>query len=288
MKKSAGIILVLLATAVFSAAALAADKGTAAGSPWKKGYINVGVYAATLDSNFRLSDPNLGLGLDVDVEQLLKLDTSDFTFRIDAGYRFSKSRRHTLAFSWFSFNRKGTRNFPTVIDIPEFPDGSGGGTIGPGELETKFNFDIYKLQYKYSFILDKRVDLHVGGGFFIMPIEFGLSGTLNGVGQERVNTSITAPLPVVGLGFDFAITPQWILKQQADVFYLEYENFKGGILNLQFAVEYLPFKHVGFGFGLDSMRVKIEAEGEDVPGVDFTGDVGFAFVGAQLYVKAFF
>jgi hypothetical protein len=49
----------------------------------------------------------------------------------------------------------------------------------------------------------------------------------------------------------------------------------------------LPWKHVGFGLGLDAMRVEIEANGSDYPGVDFKGSVEFNYLGAQLYVKVF-
>ncbi len=53
-------------------------------------------------------------------------------------------------------------------------------------------------------------------------------------------------------------------------------------------IQVLPWKHFGFGLGLDSMRVQVEAKGSDYPGVDFKGKVEFNYFGAQLYVKAFF
>lgn len=53
------------------------------------------------------------------------------------------------------------------------------------------------------------------------------------------------------------------------------------------ALEYLPWKHVGFGLGIDAMRVGVEANGSDYPGVDFKGNVEFDYIGAQLYVKVF-
>jgi len=73
-----------------------------------------------------------------------------------------------------------------------------------------------------------------------------------------------------------------------DLFYLEIGDFSGGIADINIALEWLPWKHFGFGLGFDGMRVNVEAKGSDYPGVDFKGKVEFAYFGAQLYVKAFF
>jgi hypothetical protein len=42
--------------------------------------------------------------------------------------------------------------------------------------------------------------------------------------------SFTAPLPVIGLRADIAITPQWFLRIGSELFYLEYDNFKGSLV----------------------------------------------------------
>ena len=102
-----------------------------------------------------------------------------------------------------------------------------------------------------------------------------------------LGTFVVSRLPVVSLGFDFAITPKWFVRQQLDLFYLEYGDFEGSISDFNIALEYLPWKHVGFGLGLDALRVRVEAEGSDYPGVDFKGAVEFDYFGAQLYVKVF-
>ena len=280
--------LLFLLTAVFCSPAIADEDRPAKSDTWKRAYLNFGYYLATLDSSFRLGDQNLGLGLELDVEGLLGLDTTDSSFRIDGGYRFGRTRRHKVEFGWFRFHRDGSTTLDKEIEVPELPDGSGGGTIGPGELESVFNFDVIELTYSYSFVFDKRVDLNLGAGFYIMPIEFGYTGFINGSPQNTIRESITAPLPVIGLGFDFAITPKWYIRQDADLFYLEFDNYTGGIANLMFALEYLPWKHVGFGAGLNWMDVFVEADKEtDVPGVDFIGDVEFSYFGFLLYLKFF-
>ena len=257
--------------------------------PWNKGYLTLGAYFATLDSSVTAGGSK-GLGLNVDVEDLLGLETTDTSFRLAAGYRLGKKRRHKLELSWFYFHREGENTIVEEIPIPPELGGQPGESIGPGTINSLFNFDIIKFKYEYSFLLDERADLNIGASLFVMPIEFGITFTDAGVTRGSVQESITAPLPVVGLGFDFAITPKWFIRQQLEVFYLEIDNFEGGITSLTVALEYFPWKNVGFGLGADGLQVNIKATEEtDYPGLgDFVGDLEFSYIGAQLYVKLVF
>ena len=268
MKKTVLIVIVLISV-MFTLPAFA-EKGEEKKEPypypWSKFYMDAGVYFASLDSGVTLGGSK-GLGLKLDVEDLLGLETTDVSFRVAAGYRIGKKRRHKLELSWFSFHRDGENTIVEVIPIPPELGGEPGDEIGPGTIESIFNFDILKFKYEYSFILDDRADLNVGIGLFVMPIEFGIGFRAPGVDDIDTQESITAPLPVVGLGFDFAITPKWIIRQQLEFFYLEYDNFSGGLTSLSVSLEYFPWKHVGFGLGLDGMDVHLRVDGEtDYPG----------------------
>lgn len=251
-------------------------------NPWEKFGVNLGVFVSALDTTFRIGS---GVGLDIDVEEALDLDTSDTVFRTEASWRFTENRRHRLDFAWFSFKRDGSRQIGQDIT---FEDKDGNPiTIEAGtNVEANFDLDIYELAYSYSFFQDDRIDLAVGIGFYIMPIDFGLraSGAFETEGSEK----FTAPLPVLGLRMDFALTPQWFIRTGSQVFYVEYENSTGFVLEFKTAVDYHPWKHVGIGLGFDTLGIQLEAEGEDWPGVDFRGNVDFKYNGLQLYLRWFY
>ena len=120
-----------------------------------------------------------------------------------------------------------------------------------------------------------------------MPIEFGVEAIAGGIGQRKLVEDITAPLPALGIGFDFAITPKWFLRQQVELFYLEIGDFEGQLFSTSLALEYLPWKHFGFGIGFDAMAIEVKAQGSDYPGINFTGEVEFRYAGLQFYVKFF-
>ena len=283
-EKKAYLIGVLVSLAILLPAfhAQAAQADNPGGQPWEKFGVNLGIFLSALDTNFRIGS---GVGLDIDVEQALGLDTSDTVFRTDASWRFTENRRHRLDFAWFSFKRDGSRQIGQDITI-EDKDGNP-ITIDAGtNVESNFDLDIYEVSYSYSFFQDDRIDLAVGIGFYIMPIDFGLRAA--GAFETGGSQDFTAPLPVLGLRMDFALTPKWFIRTGSQVFYVEYDNFTGSVLEFKAAVEYNPWKHVGIGLGFDSLAVKVEADGQDYPEIDFKGNVEFNYVGLQLYLRVFY
>ena len=250
--------------------------------PWEKFGANLGVFISSLDSSFTIGS---GVGLKIDVEDLLGLDSTNSVFRLDGLWRFSQNRRHRLDFNWFSFRRDGDRRIGQDITIGEGEDQI---IIEAGtNVEAFFDFDIYQLGYSYSFFQDERIDLAAGFSLYVMPIDFGLKAT--GLIDEEGSARFTAPLPALGLRMDVALTPKWFIRTGSQVFYVEYEQFTGSLLEFKAALEYNPWEHVGLGLGFDALSVKLEADGStDWPGVDLNGTVDFNYTGLQLYLRVFY
>lgn len=66
------------------------------GQPWEKFSVNLGVFISSVDSSFRIGT---GVGLDIDIEDLLDLDATNTVFRTGTLWRFSDNRRHRLDFN---------------------------------------------------------------------------------------------------------------------------------------------------------------------------------------------
>ena len=269
------VALLLLPTSIW--AAEPSDE-----QPWEKFSIQAGYFLAAVDSGVRLGT---GIGIDIDVEDLLGLDSTNSVFRIGTLWRFTDNRRHRIDFSWFSLNRDGNRTIDQDITF-ENENGEQVTIDAGSEVSAFFDLDIYQLTYSYSFLQDDRVDLAGSLGFYIMPINVGL--TVSGVVDERGDANFTAPLPVLGLRMDVLLAPRWFFRSGTQLFYVEYVNFTGSVIEVNAAVEYTPWNHVGIGMGVDTLNVTVEAEDEDWPGVDFSGQVDFKYVGLQLYLKYFF
>ena len=270
-----GLVLLQIMAVGAALPAFAAEK-TTDDYPWEKFTLNLGGYASAVDSSARIG--TTGIGVVIDFEEALGLDSSTNVFRLDGRWRISKNLRHSMDFMYYEMNRDSARVLQTDIEW----DGqihTAGTTV-----RSSFNTEIFQLGYKYSYFLDDRTDLNVGIGLFVMPIEVSVKAS--GVGGVVEN--ITTPLPYFSLGFEFSITPKLFLKQNLKMFYLEYDAFEGGVVNNTIAIEYNAWKNIGLGLALDSMRIKVSAEGDDYPGTNFAGSIEYSVTGIMLYMKAMF
>lgn len=279
MKKIIFVYLIALILTFFSHPVLAhEEEKEKEEKPWKKFSINPGWFLADMGSSVRFG--LAGLGIEIDVEEALGFETTTSVFRVDSFWRFSRNRRHRLDVSWFAIRRDSTKTLGRDIEI--------GDTVFPSSttIKSSLDIDIYKGAYSYSFLQDDRIDMAAGLGLFVMPISFKISSS--GVFEADEAESIIAPLPVLGLRTDLALTPKVFLKSSFEVLYLEIGTFKGTILDIKVSLEYNPFKYVGIGIGFESFRAGIEANKEDYPGVDFKGKIEFEYSGVQLFGKFYF
>jgi hypothetical protein len=60
------------------------------------------------------------------------------------------------------------------------------------------------------------------------------------------------------------------------------------LTDINLALEYNAWKHVGLGLGYNTMRLNIEADGKDYPEIDLIGNFEFNYGGVQLYAKVYF
>jgi len=248
--------------------------------PWEKGSIKFGGFLAAFDSNLGFGVNNAA-GVTFNAEELFNLDSSLTVFRVDALYRPGKSRRHQLDLTYASYHRDGSGTLSEDIDINgvTYPVGA--------RVKTIFDFDIIRGTYSYALLQDERMRIALGLGVYAVPLKYGLEIETGG-GQSSVNgADTTLPLPALALRGEFQLIPKLFLNASLDAMYLDISGFQGSLLDVNLALEYRPWKHVGFGLGYNSMSVHVEAENDSssYPGVDFVGNVDVRFSGLMLYGK---
>jgi len=274
LKRAIPVLLLVMVVAAFPQNAFSADPD----SPWETFSFSFGGFIADVSSDVRIGLEGTGAGVDINLEEALGLNASSTVLRLGATYRFGKSRRHQAEFSWFSMNRDASKRLgrDIVVDNVTYPVGT--------DVNSFLDFQIWKAAYNYSFLQDDRVNLAAGIGVFVMPIKFGVNAA--GIGDTQED--ITAPLPVIGLRADFALTKKWFLRATTDLFYLKIGDFKGAIWDSSTAVEYKPWKNFGLGLAVNGFKVEVEANGSDYPNVDFVGNINFNYTGLMLYGKLFY
>lgn len=245
--------------------------------PWDRLSVGFGAFIAGYNSGITLGSKQVGLGLVIDIEDALGLETSSFAMRGKVIYRFGKTMKHALTGGYFGINRNAKKVLEDSLQL--------GGIIYPigTELTSRYNLTIIRIKYDYSFYQDDRVSLGASFGLFIMPVNFSVKA----LNQEDQVANFVAPLPLIGIRSDFQITKKFYLHQTAELLYLSFANFKGGLLDLTIMLEHKTFKNVGFGFGVNSNRVNITIKKPD-SNIDFFGDIRMDYTGILLYGRYFF
>jgi hypothetical protein len=279
MKKKVVAISVLAITLAFLSMSVVAAEEEKKVMPWEKFSLSLGGFITTVNSDVRIGSQTAGIGIDVNPEDALGLDSSVFVFRADASYRFTENRRHRFDLSYIDLRRSATRTIQRDIQFRDHTFTAG------TTLDTLFDIQLIRGAYSYSLYQDDRIDLGLSFGAYVAPIKLRLSSSTSGNAEEQ---NVTAPLPVLGLRFDFAITPKLFLKQGLDVFYMQYGNFQGSLIDAKVNVEYNIWKHVGVGVGYDYFRIMIKADGDNYPGTNLVGQIQFNYGGLLLYGKYFF
>lgn len=237
-----------------------------------------GAFLTSISNNISIGSSQLGLGININVEDALGLNTSMFVFRGETEYTFGKRMHSSVSLGTFSLNRKANKVLESNIEIGDqvFPIGT--------SVSSKFNTVIIRGNYIYSFFMDDRFRLSASVGFYVMSTKFSVKA-LNSFGEAG---SLIAPLPVLGTQSSFWITPKFIIKQSIEVLYLKVATYKGSITDINIRVEYLPFKHIGIGMGYNAFRFNLYAYEGNKFGGEFIGNLEITYSGLFAYGKLYF
>lgn len=265
------MIHLILALALQAAAPQPVEK-----KPWRDFEFKVGGYLAAVDTTIEVVGEN-GVGAGFDVEDLLGLDKSVFSFRIEASGALAE--RHRLHFNFFDISRSADRVLGRDVEFD--------GTVYPlgTDVDSRMSIQRYDLTYGYSFLQDDRMDLAVTFGIHGMRTALRLDSQDLGVQEEE---RFFLPIPLPGLRMDFALTPKFWLRQRIELLWIGTETFSGLMSDLAIAVEYEAFEHVAIGLGYNTVAMRLKMENNEFPAASFEGDFDFQFSGLQFYVNLFF
>lgn len=220
--------------------------------------VSLGSYAIfKSDTSVSLTERNLGTGVALSPQDTLGVDVDESVVRLDARYRFTPE--HAISFIWYRISTEGSRELEHDID---WLNESGEQiTLSAGaQVDTDFSYNIYSLNYNWSFYQNDKVELFASAGLHSTRFAIDLDASVEGSNisqEEAMNVASTVPLPVLGLGLRYWVTQDLSWFMQTQLFALKYEDWNGTFSNLDIGIEYrvLPHLGVGLGVGTNSLNV---------------------------------
>ncbi len=248
-------------------------KSDSSGYSWDRFSVNIGAFLTGLNNDLSIASQQVGLGVNINLEDALGLKRTSMVFRGDLEYNYGKRRRHSLRIGYFGMFRDAYKVLEADLEIGDvvYPAGT--------EINSSFDFQIFRALYDYSFYLDERIRLGFSIGLYIMPMSFSIESSYS----VNESAAFVAPLPVLGFRTAFRITPKLMLKQNIEVLYLSFSDFRGSIVDSNFGLEYQLWKHFGLGLGYNAFRYSVAAYDENTPLGSFKGTATSSFTGLLLY-----
>jgi len=228
-----------------------------------------GAFITDRESSTRV-DSDFGDGTEIDFEDDLGLESSTSVARL-GGY-FWLGRRHRLDGALFDLSR--TASVPLQETI-EFGDQT---FVIDSVIETRSDLTILKFDYTFAAVARDRGFLGVTAGLYIAESAMSLS-------QERLGRAetedLTAPLPLLGLRGDFAVSDRITLRGAAQWFGFATDNIEGRLTDFYIGADYTFSERMAVGLAYNRVSMNLGAEEK----YGFNGRIDWGYDGLLLYYK---
>lgn len=244
---------------VFATSAAAQDddwRDWPTGGRWS---IGLGYFAPDLDTTVIVSDEERNVGAGISFERSLGLEDNKSTGLLGINWRMFK--RHALVYRHFELNRSASVSSSTVTIR------AGGNTFDVTlPIQSFFDIEANEIAYSYSLLVDERKRLHLGLGISFQDLALGIQGTASAPNPGEplnVNSTSTAPLPTLNIGFEYAFSDDWMFLTRLGWLAVEAsldtdEDISGEIISANASVRWNTFKNVGFFLAYQLFDVDVD------------------------------
>jgi hypothetical protein len=196
------------------------------------------------------ADGNGGrIGTKLDFESDLGL--ADRKAMFTGGLSFRAWDRHYFDFLYFNLSRSGRRTLDFDVNWQDQT------FARQAQIDAIFDTEVLRFSYGYAFINSDRQRLLGQFGIHYTKVTAGLAGANV---NRRVEADTDVPLPVIGVAYDYAMTPKWGLSARAQIFRLEFEGIDGALDNLVASVQYSFNPRFALFFGYNYYSIDVDAD----------------------------
>jgi hypothetical protein len=199
-----------------------------------------------------------GAGVAIDFEDVFDLPGTKDTFRGFGTWRITQERKY-IDFGFVSINRSGGKIINQDINWGDYVFTAG------GRVDAEFNTRFIYAAFRYDFLHEDKVRIAGSAGASVTTLKAALTGNGNVTGPggpvsgEFTNeSSITAPVPMIGINLDWAITQRLFLRTYTRFFWLNVSSVDGSMKENGIHLNWLFTRHFGLGLGFDRNSIKIK------------------------------
>lgn len=197
---------------------------------------------------------------------------------------FADALHFSVTYSSFDANGFVMANEPGNFDATDWQIGAA--------LTSNLDLELFIVDLSWDLVTTEKGHLGVGAGLHAADFEFELLvevfGTGGGViGDDlievgREGASELAPLPNLSLGGGYRLADNVYFDAGLGWLSLSYDRYEGRLFSARGAIEWRPWKNVGFGVAYQHVDIDVEVEGSrsvERYDLEFYGPILFLSVG---------
>jgi hypothetical protein len=244
------IMIILALVAVLAPQTARADDF--AGDVPDRVWIDVGGAFNEVTTDVAVRGPN-GIGATVNFEDVFDMPGSKTTARMLGTVRISEKRRW-IDFGYVDISRRGTRTLDQDVEFGDYTYHAG------GEVTTRFATQFMYAAFRYDFLHEDKIRISGSAGATVLRLVASVNGQGGFVTDANGNPvtndferkgSGAAPVPMVGLNLDWALTRRLVLRTYTRFFHIKLDKFNGGLQETGLRLNWYFVKKFGLGLGYD-------------------------------------
>jgi hypothetical protein len=224
-----------------------------------------------------------GASIDNDIDLGKEFDIRSYQSTYNLGFDWRFSRKWKLSADYFNMRNVKVADLAEPIKWEDY--------IFDGEVTLGVNIGVLRTMVSRIISQGDKHELGVGIGFHIMPINIYVEGraTLEGPDGtviregERQSLSVTAPLPDIGLYYNWAPTSKWFFLANVDFLYVAIGDYKGWLWDFNAGVKYQIVDFFGVGVNYKYYRIDFEVDKGNEVG-EWQGSLGVSYSGPIFLV----
>jgi hypothetical protein len=206
--------------------------------------------------------------------------------RVRADFLWRITPRQAVSFAYFNDSVSRTRTLDQDIPWGDYT------FLANAQVTAQTKFNIYEGTYQFALLNNRDYKLALSAGLHVDELTIKLAGnatvtmpdgTVQSASYSTKSSSLTTPLPVVGLSGEWAATPHLYVDASAQLFGLRYQGIDGHWTQLWAGATWMFNHHFGVGLAYNRFQTNL-----DLDKGSFNGRLNFGYQGAVLFVKGGF
>ena len=215
----------------------------------------MGSYRNTTDSTIIQQPIDGSPQQEIDVEDVLGVNRRKSIIHFEGVLRFAHFHRFEIGH--FELGRDSATTLQTDIRLGDEIFTAGTAINVDGELR------VTKAAYGFSLINDAQKELGVLAGVHITNYQAVVDAPET---NQRVETSINTPLPVVGVFGSVALGARTDLHANLQLFRMEFDHYSGSLNNFYLGLTHYFTDSLGAGIGYNIYLMNLDSPDEDLRG----------------------